>query len=123
MSHACDSEVKEVWPMKLIIAIVQDEDTDALTDALIQAGYRFTKVSTTGSFLRTGNTGLLIGVEDHLVQPVMEVLQRTCRRRTQIAVPYSPALEPGLLYIPENFEVEVGGAVVFVLNVSRFERL
>jgi uncharacterized protein YaaQ len=109
--------------VKLIIAIVQDEDTDALTDALIQAGYRFTKVSTTGSFLRTGNTGLLIGVEDSQVQPVMDVLKRTCRRRTQIAVPYSPALEPGLLYMPENFEVEVGGAVVFVANVSRFERL
>ena len=109
--------------MKLVIAIVQDEDTDALTDALIQDGFRFTKVSTTGSFLRTGNTGLLIGVDDEKVQPVMDVLQRTCRRRTQIAVPYSPALEPGLLYIPENFEVEVGGAVVFVLNVARFERL
>jgi uncharacterized protein YaaQ len=110
-------------PMKLIIAIVQDEDTDALTEALIEAGYRFTKISTTGSFLRTGNTSLMIGVEDEGVQGVMSILRRTARRRTQIAVPYSPALEPGLLYMPENFEVEVGGAVVFVANVSRFERI
>ena len=44
------------------------------------------------------------------------ILRRTCRRRTQVAVPYSPALEPGLLYMPENFEVEVGGAVVFVIR-------
>ena len=109
--------------MKLIVAIVQDEDTPALTEALVGAGYRFTKVSTTGSFLRTGNTSLLIGVEDAAVQAVMNVLRRTCRRRTQVAVPYSPALEPGLLYMPENFEVEVGGAVVFVANVSRFERI
>lgn len=109
--------------MKLIIAIVQDGDVDALTQALIEAGYRFTKISTTGSFLRTGNTSLLIGVEDQEVPNVMAILRRTCRRRTQIAVPYSPALEPGLLYMPENFEVEVGGAVVFVANVSRFERL
>ena len=109
--------------MKLVISIVQDEDTDALTQALIAAGHRFTKVSTTGSFLRTGNTSLLIGVEDAQVANVMNILRRTCRRRTQIAVPYSPALEPGLLYMPENFEVEVGGAVVFVANVARFERL
>jgi uncharacterized protein YaaQ len=54
---------------------------------------------------------------------VIGILQRTCRRRTQVAVPYSPALEPGLLYLPENIEVEVGGAIVFVLNVTRFERL
>src|ERR687894_1203878 len=109
--------------MKLIIAIVQDEDTPALTDALVAAGHRFTKVSTTGSFLRTGNSSFLVGVEDGVVPAVMGVLRRTCRRRTQIAVPYSPALEPGLLYMPENFEVEVGGAVVFVIDVARFERL
>ena len=109
--------------MKLIIAIVQDEDTQTLTEALVGAGYRFTKVSTTGSFLRTGNTSLLIGVEDDVVPTIMGILRRTCRRRTQVAVPYSPALEPGLLYMPENFEVEVGGAVVFVIDVERFERL
>ena len=109
--------------MKLVVAIVQDEDVDALTEALIADNHRFTKVSTTGSFLRTGNTSLLIGVQDEAVERVLGILRRTCRRRTQIAVPYSPALEPGLLYMPENFEVEVGGAVVFVANVSRFERL
>lgn len=109
--------------MKLILAVVQDEDTDALTESLVSSGFRFTKISTTGSFLRTGNTSLMIGVEDAGVEGVLSILQRTCRRRTQIAVPYSPALEPGLLYMPENFEVEVGGAVVFVANVSRFERI
>jgi uncharacterized protein YaaQ len=109
--------------MKLIIAIVQDEDSPALTEALVGAGHRFTRVSTTGSFLRTGNSSLLIGLEDAQVDPVLAILRRTCRRRTQVAVPYSPALEPGLLYMPENFEVEIGGAVVFIANVVRFERL
>ena len=109
--------------MKLVIAIVQDEDVDALTDELVRGGHRFTKVSTTGSFLRTGNSSLLIGVDDAVVETVIDILRRTCRRRTQIAVPYSPALEPGLLYLPENIEVEVGGAIVFVINVNRFERL
>lgn len=109
--------------MKLVIAIVQDEDVDALTEELVGAGHRFTKVSTTGSFLRTGNSSLLIGVDDEQVDAIMGILERTCRRRTQVAVPYSPALEPGLLYLPENIEVEVGGAIVFVMNVNRFERL
>ncbi len=109
--------------MKLVIAVVQDEDIEALTTELIDQGIRFTKVSTSGSFLRMGNTSLLIGLEDAKVPEVMKILKRTCKRRTQIAVPYSPALEPGLLYMPENFEVEVGGAIVFVANVSRFERI
>ncbi len=109
--------------MKLVIAIVQDEDADNLTDALIAESFRVTRIGSTGSFLRMGNSSLMVGVEDHQVPHVVSVIRRICRRRKQMAVPYSPALEPGLLYMPENFEVEVGGAVIFTLNVVRFERL
>jgi uncharacterized protein YaaQ len=109
--------------MKLIIAIVQDEDADNLSDALVADGFRSTRMGSTGSFLRMGNSSILAGVEDHQVPQVLSIIRRVCRRRKQMAVPYSPALEPGLLYMPENFEVEVGGAVVFVHNVVRFERL
>lgn len=109
--------------MKMIIAIVQDEDAENLTDALVADGFRTTKVGSTGSFLRMGNSSILCGVEDHQVPQVISIIRRVCRRRKQMAVPYSPALEPGLLYMPENFEVEVGGAVIFQLNVERFERL
>ena len=109
--------------MKMVIAIVQDEDADNLTDALVADGFRTTKVGSTGSFLRMGNSSILCGVEDHQVPQVISIIRRVCRRRKQMAVPYSPALEPGLLYMPENFEVEVGGAVIFTHNVVRFERL
>lgn len=109
--------------MKLIISIVQDEDADNLVQALVTADFRVTRVSSTGSLLRTGNTSLIIGVDDEVVPRVVEIINQVCRRRTQVAVPYSPALEPGLLYLAENFEVEVGGAIIFVLNVERFVRL
>jgi uncharacterized protein YaaQ len=92
--------------MKLMIAIVQDEDVDGLAEALIASGQRFTKVSTTGSFLRTGNTSLMIGLEEEQVEPVMALLARSAAGDPDCR-PYSPALEPGLLYMPENFEVEV----------------
>jgi uncharacterized protein YaaQ len=109
--------------MKLIIAIVQDEDADNLTDALNTEHFRSTRIGSTGSFLRMGNSSIMIGVDDERVPQVISIIRRVCRRRKQMAVPYSPALEPGLLYMPENFEVEVGGAVIFVHNVVRFERL
>lgn len=109
--------------MKLIFAIVQDEDVDNFVDALVAEGFRVTRIGSTGSFLRMGNSSLMIGVEDHQVPYVMAIARRTCRRRKQMAVPYSPALEPGLLYMPENFEVEVGGAVLLVHNVEHFERV
>jgi uncharacterized protein YaaQ len=109
--------------MKLIFAIVQDEDADSLIDAIVSAGFRVTRIGSTGSFLRMGNTSLMIGVDDKDVSRIMAIVRRTCRRRSQMAVPYSPALEPGLLYMPENFEVEVGGAVLLIHNVERFERI
>ncbi len=109
--------------MKLVVAIVQDEDADNLVNEIVGANFRVTRVSSTGSLLRTGNTSLIVGVEDHEVARVVALVRSTCKRRTQIAVPYSPALEPGLLYLAENFEVEVGGAIIFVLNVQRYERL
>ena len=109
--------------MKLIVATVQDQDAERVVNGLTEKSYRITRIGSTGGFLQQGNTTLLIGIEDEKVPGVMALLKRTCHRRTQIAVPYSPALEPGLLYMPENFEVEVGGAIVFVANVSRFERI
>jgi uncharacterized protein YaaQ len=109
--------------MKLVVAVVQDEDADSLVSEIVSAGLRVTRVSSTGSLLRTGNTSLIVGVDEQDVPRVMSIIRATCKRRTQIAVPYSPALEPGLLYLSENFEVEVGGAIIFVLNVERYERL
>jgi len=85
--------------MKLIVAVVQDEDADNLVQELVSASYRVTRVSSTGSLLRTGNSSLIVGVDEREVSRVISIIQRVCKRRTQIAVPYSPALEPGLLYL------------------------
>jgi uncharacterized protein YaaQ len=109
--------------MKLIVAVVQDEDADNLVREIVAANFRVTRVSSSGSLLRTGNTSLIVGVDEPDVSGVIAIIRSVCKRRTQVAVPYSPALEPGLLYLAENFEVEVGGAIIFVLNVQRYERL
>ena len=50
--------------MKLIIAIVQDEDSSRLLSKLMQIGLGVTKLATTGGFLKAGNTTLLLGVEE-----------------------------------------------------------
>ena len=41
--------------MKLIIAIVQDEDSSRLLSKLMQIGLSATKLATTGGFLKAGN--------------------------------------------------------------------
>ncbi|MDW8291467.1 MAG: cyclic-di-AMP receptor, partial [Armatimonadota bacterium] len=50
--------------MKLVIAVVHDRDKNKISDALLRNGFKFTKVASTGGFLREGNVTLFIGVED-----------------------------------------------------------
>ena len=105
--------------MKLIIAIVQDEDSARLVRGLMDAGYGVTKLATTGGFLRSGNTTLLVGVEDERFDGAMEVIEKVCKSRKQIATSPSPMSGATGVYVPYPIEVVVGGATVFVLDVYK----
>lgn len=111
--------------MKLIIAIVQDEDSSRLVNQLMKNGYGVTKLATTGGFLRAGNTTLLIGVDDEKLHCVMEIIEQVCKSRKQItAAPSSMGSMggmPGAASYP--VEVTVGGATVFVMSVDQFVKL
>lgn len=108
--------------MKLLISVVNSDDAHPLIDALMGEGYRATMISTTGGFLREGNATLLIGVADENVQDVLKIIKESCHTRTQWVNPLPPTVESGELYMPTPIEVPVGGAVVFMLNVERFEK-
>ena len=108
--------------MKAVIAIVQSDDAGALTDALREKNFPSTLISSTGGFLREGNATLLVGVEDDQIDAVVQVIKDSCNTRTQFVNPMPPVMEPGELYMPQPVEVQVGGAVVFVLNVERFAK-
>ena len=108
--------------MKLIIAIVQDEDASRLISHLMSDGFRVTKLATTGGFLRSGNTTLLIGVEDEKLQDAMNIVEKVCKSRRQIATSPSPVSGTTGVYVPYPIEVTVGGATVFVLDVEQFQK-
>ena len=109
--------------MKLIIAIVQDEDASRLISQLMNDGFGVTKLATTGGFLRAGNTTLLVGVDDDRFQAAMDVIEKVCKSRKQIAP--SPASMVGMpgSYTPYPIEVVVGGATIIVLTVDQFIKL
>jgi len=107
--------------MKLIIAVVQDKDSNRLSSALITEGIRATKLASTGGFLRAGNTTFMIGVEDERVEDVIRIIKANCKVRDQLVTPVSPMGGTTDSYIPFPVEVQVGGAAVFVLPIERFE--
>jgi uncharacterized protein YaaQ len=108
--------------MKLVMAIVQKDDAGALTDLLRENNYATTVISTTGGFLREGNTTMLIGVEQNRLDHLLSLIRSNCTTRTQFVNPMPPVMEPGELYLAQPVEVQVGGATVFVLDVERFEK-
>ena len=109
--------------MKLIIAIVQDEDASRLVSNLMNEGYGVTKLATTGGFLRAGNTTLLVGVEEDKYDGAMAIIEKICKSRKQVATSPSPVAGTTGVYVPYPIEVMVGGATVFVLNVEQFIKL
>lgn len=111
--------------MKLIIAIVQDEDASRLVSTLMKEGFGVTKLATTGGFLRAGNTTLLVGADDDKLKAVMDVIEHVCKSRKHMAT--APTSMPGMsgVYAAPSYPVEVtvGGATVFVLSVEQFVKL
>ncbi|WP_018131804.1 cyclic-di-AMP receptor [Effusibacillus pohliae] len=107
--------------MRLIIAVVQDKDSVKLSDRLVKAGIRATKLASTGGFLKSGNSTFLIGVEQEKVDEVLDIIRQSCRAREQLVSPMSPVGNQIDSYVPYPVSVQVGGATVFVLDVEKYE--
>ncbi|HEV2066592.1 MAG TPA: cyclic-di-AMP receptor [Thermomicrobiales bacterium] len=108
--------------MKFVIAIMQDYDCDRLLRAVTAAGLGATRIASTGGFLRTGNTTVVMGVEDDRMDECLSILERSCKSRVEVQVDVdSPEY---VEWFPAGVhEVTVGGAVVFVARVERFVRI
>ncbi|QAT38859.1 cyclic-di-AMP receptor [Clostridium sp. JN-9] len=109
--------------MKLIIAIVQDDDAGDLIEQITDSGFRVTKLATTGGFLKSGNTTLLIGVDEDKVDRVLADIEEICKTRKQVVTSPSPVAGSTGVYVPYPVEVEVGGATVFVVDVDKFIKI
>ncbi len=134
--------------MKLIVAIVQNDDADDLIDALTAAHFGATRLASTGGFLRQGNTTIIVGVPDETVDTVLQIVAQHSQNRRQSVNPGpvtppaakngKPSATPPAVPDPlEQFiaqtvannpgagivEVQTGRATVFVLNLERYERV
>jgi len=108
--------------MKLLIAIVQDYDCDRLLRAVTSAGFGATRISSTGGFLRMGNTTVLMGVDDDRVAACLRLIEQSCRSRCEVKLEQVVS-EYAEWYPAGVHEVMIGGAVVFQLNVAGFHRI
>jgi uncharacterized protein YaaQ len=108
--------------MKLILAVIQNEDEDALTEAMETESLSVTRIGSTGGFLRASNVTLMMAVEDQQVERVMALLSKHCKRRTKHLHPWVPSMEARERFLGA-IPVEVGGAAVFILSLERVEKI
>ncbi len=94
---------------KLIIAVVQNEDADAVVDALLEAEFRATRLASTGGFLRRGNTTLMIGADEDQVDLVLNLIRQHARS--------------GVAAADTGDGPQSAAATVFVLDLEGYERL
>lgn len=105
--------------MKLIVAIVQDQDSHILIDELMDNDFRITKLASTGGFLKSGNTTLLIGVEEDKIEKALEIIESNCKiREMTTSIPTMNI--PGDSYVPYPIKVKVGGANIFILDIEEY---
>lgn len=109
--------------MKLVIAVIQDDYADDLIEVITEAGYGVTKLATTGGFLKSGNTTLMIGVSKEKIEDVIAIIKDICKKRNEIITTPSPVTGATGMYIPYTVEVEVGGATIFVVDVDKYIKI
>ena len=108
--------------MKLVLAIVHDDDAAKLVRLLNQEGFMVTKLVSSGGFLRVGNTTLISGVEDEKVEDVLNIFRTNCKMKNKMVGDFTPYTNlDGFVRRPIG--VKVGGATVFVLDVDQFVKI
>ena len=72
--------------------------------------------------MREGKATLLIGVADENAADVLSIIRTKCHTRTKHVSRLPPIIDSEETYTPMPINVQVGGAVVFIVDVERFER-
>lgn len=108
--------------MKLLITIVQAYDSDRLLRAVTSAGLGATKINSVGGFLRMTNATILIATDEERVFEAVELIRETSQRRVEVKMDASEA-EFSDWYDAGYHEVQIGGAVVFVMAMDALYRI
>lgn len=107
--------------MKLIIAIINRDDSSQVVKNLTKSGFSSTKTASTGGFLQSGNVTIFIGVDDDKVDEAISIIEKYSHSRKQFVPSAAESYFGYCNTVP--VEVAVGGATIFVIDAERFLKL
>lgn len=106
--------------MKLVFAVIHNEDYQKVVEELNANSIGVTKLCSTGGFLKSGNTTLLIGVKEEMVETVIGIIKKNSKSRKQFINATIAPNGMGGVFTPYPVEIVIGGATIFVVDVESF---
>jgi uncharacterized protein YaaQ len=106
----------------MIMAVVPRDEAEYVLHALIAAGHTATFTESRGGILRQAQYTLFIAVDDEDVKKVLTIIDENCHSQV-LFEPEGGMTSPASLALPPRGTgtARVGGAVIFVWDLERFE--
>jgi uncharacterized protein YaaQ len=105
----------------LVVVFVMGAQHIKLMPLLRKNDFRFTEVDSSGGFLQELTNCLFIGLNSERLPALLKIIRSVCQRRVQyIPARMDVSILPGN---PVMIEAEMGGAVIFAVDVEKFVQL
>lgn len=113
------ADQSEVY-QQVLIAVVQNQDSDLVELVLEQAGHNYNKLPSAGAFLRERSVTFLIKCNDSNRQEIIKILASAAKKRVSyVATPLDNSPFP----IVSPSETLIGGVSLFTLDIEHFEEM
>jgi uncharacterized protein YaaQ len=104
--------------MKMVMAVVPRDEAKCVLEALVADGFTATFAESRGGMLRQAQHMLFIAVKSEDLDQVLSIVKGSCHSEVQVE---SSEPEKPPLIGPAPKKAELGGAVVLVWDLDRFE--
>jgi uncharacterized protein YaaQ len=103
---------------KMIMAVVPSEETNRVLQALVRAGFTATFTESRSGVLRQAQYVLFVAVPAGDVETVLDIIKNRCHSQADVE---ECTADASPLADRSRTQIELGGAVVFVWDLDRFE--
>lgn len=107
---------------RLAILIVSGRQAMDLMQQLTENGFYFTQIDSSGGMIQEPSLSLLIGLNDSRLETLLRLVRKYCKPQKQY-VPTQIHIQPGFTTALPMIEARVGGALIYILEVERFEQI
>jgi uncharacterized protein YaaQ len=104
--------------MKMVMAVVQRDEAENVLQGLIAAGHTATLLESRGGMLRQAWTTMFVAVKKEDVESVLNIIKSGCTSDVSVESDQADASFTDHL---SSAKAKVGGAVVFVWDLDKFE--